>query len=178
MHICFFSSQPVAAHPRGIGRKTCSHLCVGAHFYRRVYIGRRLKSNSFNFLHQQVSLSIKATFRIPLIHNMTTDCSRSIRTIYQPVSGVPIQIDSESEFEVKSLDGIKTLEPERLSVRVPRVRRGPSKSDGASRLQSLLLRVLYTQISAVIPRTAASTRSNAGSKGEAGLEEISSQTAT
>jgi len=106
----------------------------------------------------------------------TADSSRSVRTIHQPRSGLPIQVESESE--VKSLDRIKTLGPEHRIVRVPRTRRGPYENDGESQLQIPLLRALYAQISAVTTRTATSIRSNAGSKKEAGQEEISRKTAT
>lgn len=109
---------------------------------------------------------------------MTADSSRSIRTIHQPLSDLPIQIESESEVEVKSLDRIKTLGPEHLIVRVPRTGTGPSENDGESHLQIPLSRALYAQISAVIPRITTSTQSNAGSKEEAGQEEISGKTAT
>lgn len=77
---------------------------------------------------------------------------------------------------MKNLDRIKTLGLEHLIVRF--LRSGPSESDGASHLQIPLLRAQYEQISTVTPRTATSTQSNAGSKGEAGQEEISSKTAT
>jgi len=84
----------------------------------------------------------------------------------------------ESESEVKSLDRIKTLGPEHRIVRVPRSRRGPYENDGESHLQIPLLRALYAQISAVTTRTATSIRSNAGSKKEAGQEDILRKTAT
>jgi len=79
---------------------------------------------------------------------------------------------------VKSLDRIKTLGLEHRIVRVPRTRRSPYENDGESQLQILLLRALYAQILAVTTRTATTTRSNAGSKKEAGQEEISRKTAT
>ena len=114
---------------------------------------------------------------MPVIHNMTTDSNRSIRTIHRPLSDLPIQIESESEVEVKSLDRIKALGPEHLIARVPRTKRGLYENDGGSQLQISLLRALYAQILALPTRTATSIRSNAGSKKEAGQGEISRKTA-
>ncbi len=113
---------------------------------------------------------------MPVIHNMTADSNRSIRTIHRPLSDLPIQIESESEIEVKSLDRIKTLGPEHLVACVPRTKRGLYENDDESQLQIPLLRALYAQISVVLTRTATSIRSSAGSKEEAGQEEISRQT--
>lgn len=86
---------------------------------------------------------------MPVIHNKTADSNRSIRTNHRPLSDLPIQIESESEVEMKSLDRIKTLGPEQLIARVPRTKRGLYENDGVAQLQILLLRALYAQILAV-----------------------------
>ena len=109
---------------------------------------------------------------MPVIHNMIADSNRSIRTIHRLLSDLPIQIESESEIEVKSLDRIKTLGPEHLIARVPRTKRDLYENDDESQLQIPLLGALYAQISAVPTTTATSIRSSAGSKKEAGQEEI------
>jgi len=110
--------------------------------------------------------------------SIVADSSRSICTIHPPLSDLPLQIESESEVKVKSLDRIKALGSEQLIVRRPRTSRGPPESDGKSHLQLPLLRALFAQISTRTPRTATSTRSNAGSKEEAGQAKISSKKAT
>ena len=110
---------------------------------------------------------------MPVIHNMIADSIRSIRTIHRLLSDLPIQIESESEIEVKSLDRIKTLGPEHLIARVPRTKRDLYENDDESQLQIPLLGALYAQISAVpTTTTATSIRSSAGSKKAAGQEEI------
>ncbi len=144
---------------------------------------RRFKSNSFNFHLQRVSILLERyILHSPFnLHNMTADSSLSIlRTVHQPRSVIPTQIESESESEVKSLDRIRTLRSRHLAVRALRIRRNPSESgDDEAQLQIPILRAQYTRISsAQTARTAASTRSNTGSKKEAGQAEDSSRTAT
>lgn len=117
------------------------------------------------------------------LQNMTADSSLSIlRTVHQhqPRSVFLTQIESESESEVRSLDRIRTLRPKHLAVRALRIKRNPSESgDDEAQLQIPILRAQYTRISsAQTARTAASTRSNTGSKKEAGQAEDSSRTAT
>ena len=108
---------------------------------------------------------------------MTADCSRSIRTLYQPLSDLPIQIESESEVEVKSLERITNLRPKELPVYLPKPRKGLPENVNESHLHAVLLKALHVQIFVVTPRTTTSTPSSIGSKKEAGLEEISSKTA-
>lgn len=108
---------------------------------------------------------------------MTADSSRSVRTIHQPLSNLPIQIESESEVELKSLDRITNLRPKELPVHLPEPRKGLPKNVNEPHLQTVLLKALYLQIFVVTPRTTTSTPSDVGSKKEAGLEEISSKTA-
>ena len=108
---------------------------------------------------------------------MTADCSRSIRTIYQPLSDLPVQIESVSNVEVKSLDRITNLRPTELPVHLLRPRKGLPANVNESHLHTVLLRALHVQIFVVTPRITTSTPSSIGSKKEAGLEEISSKTA-
>ena len=74
---------------------------------------------------------------------MAADCSRSIRTLYQPLSVLPIQIESESEVGVKSLDGITDLRPKELSVHLPNPRKGLPENVDESHLHTVLLKVLH-----------------------------------
>ncbi len=108
---------------------------------------------------------------------MNADSSRSVRTIHQPLSDLPIQIESESEVKSKSLDRITNLKPKELPVHLPEPRKGLLKNVNEYHLQTVLLKALYLQIFIVTPRTTTSTPSDVGSKKEAGLEEISSKTA-
>ena len=106
---------------------------------------------------------------------MTVDLTLSIRTVHRPQSELPIQIKGEGE--VKSLDRIKALRSEHLTVRTPRIERDLSGSDYEPHLKTPLLRAQYAQISVATPRVATLSRYNAGSKKGAGLENISSRTA-
>lgn len=163
------SSTPTRYWKKG-GAYTCSyeHTSPSA-------IGDPRATPSTSFTNKHHSRQ-KGTFYSPSIHNMTADSSLRIRTVHQTQSDLPIHIESESE--VKSLDRIKTLRSEHLAVRACRTRRDLSGSEYEPRLQILFSRAQYAQISVVTPRAATSTRSNTGSKKEAGLENISSRTAT
>lgn len=108
---------------------------------------------------------------------MTVDSILSMRRVHRPQSEPPIQIESESESEVKSLDRFKALRSEHLTVRAPRTERDLSGSDYEPHLQIPLLRAQYAQISVATSRVATLSRYNAGSKKGAGLENISSRTA-
>ena len=111
--------------------------------------------------------------KLPGRTTTTTDSGQSIHR-NQPT--LPTQIESGNG--VKSLDRTTNLKPRELLVHLPKPRKGLPENVNESHLQTVLLKAQHAQIFVVTPRITTLTLSSVGSKKEAGLEEISTKTAT